>query len=622
MSYDVQLEVAPIMLPDGGQREAEPVSALDLLAEYQAIHQPYEAEVWPQAILNERFVHGDQIMKKGEADERIVDEDIYWPAWLTPISRNLLRNPMLTWAARVTERDPATRCWPGEGGPSDIAAAEVGDRVLSYYRQKEDLRAQMVRAAELVQAHGTVGWRCVWDPDGGPKGETDEGVTEPMGDVAYEVVSVFDFAIDPVDNVDEARWVIFRKWKTVNEARRLLEEKGIRANPKVSRPMTAWTQRGDLVECLELWVRPGADGRFPDGLLVQYVGGSVYSVVKSYPYQHGEVPLAVWRCSSKTGYPYGDTHVSDAVPLQNNYNKLHAAMTTITAKSARWLKVILPESMRGDPWNGDDEAIYVKAGEKPEQIRVLTAPPPSPLLVAQIEEHERMIDKVFGVNEAIVGSDASQSKNARHLAYLSQLDAQKQKEARVNLEHAVLRLERQVIRLVQQYVESERIVRLMGPQGVLQEVAFRGADFMGIDVILEPAPGADQSRAAQAQEAEQAAAAGLEDPQRARELRKSGAGETRYEALARRAVQAQAQAAMQGLAVEVDPMVPPEVAVAELQLVMEQAQSADPLVLDALGALLAAYQEAAAAAAQPMPQPGEVQPLEGAPADEPLGSLT
>lgn len=600
---DVPLEVAPIILSDGAERAADPITALGLLEECKRVHAPYEAEVYPQAHLNERFMHGDQIVKAVGRDEHIVDENVLWPSWLTPISRNLLRNPALTWGARVTERDPVTSCWPGEGGAADVAAATVADRVLGYYRQKLDLRQQMSRAAWMVQEHGTVGWRIFWDPDAGPKGELDDGQMVPLGDVVYELVSIFDFAIDPVDNLDDAAWCFFRRWKSRADARRLLLAAGIMDEPAVGQSQSTWTRRTDLVECIELYVKPNTDARFPDGLVVQVVGGNVLAV-EPFPYAHVELPIAIWKCSTKAGYPYGDTHVSDAVPLQNNYNKLHAAMTVITAKSARWLKVFLPKSMKA-AFDGGDEAIFFDPSEDPRKVHIVSAPPPSPLLVAQIEEHERMIDKVFGVNEAIVGSDASQSKNARHLAYLSQLDAQKQKEARVDLEHAVLRVERQALRLTQQFVDSERIVRLVGDQGRFEEVAFRGADLEGVDVILETAPLADQSRAASAADSEQAAAAGLEDPQRARELRRTGVSETRYEALSRRAVQAQAKQAMQGLAVQPDPMVPPEVAVAELQL---QLQQAPPLAVAPLQALLAAYVEIARTQGQPSPD-GAVDPV-------------
>lgn len=622
MSHDENLVVAPIRMADGTEKDSPDLSALEFLKELKAIHQPFENETYPQAVLNERFMHGDQIIRKNESDERVVDADVYWPTWLTAVSRNLLRNPALTWAARVTEKDPSSKCWPKEGGPLDPAAAEVGDKVLAYYRQRYDHRQQLVTAGWKVQADGTVIWRIVWDPDKGPKSDifADGTGGEALGDVFYEVVSLFNFLIDPVENIEDARWCAFRKWKTVDEARRLLGDRGIYCDDLATNtPWTTWTRRTDLVECIELWVKPGADARFPAGLLIQYVGDNVLHV-EDFPYEHGELPCAMWKCSTLTDYPYGDTHVSDAVPLQNNYNKLHACLTTITAKTAKWMKVFIPDWAKGS-FDGADEVVHFKTAEADSVgvIKMITAPPPSPLIVAQIEEHERMIDKVFGVNEAVVGSDASQSKNARHLAYMSQLDAQKQKEARVSLESAVVRRDRQSIFLNQQYVSADRTVRLLGEGGEWQEVAYSGALFNGIDVTVETAPGVDQGNAAEAQDAEQAAAAGLEDPTRAREIRKTGTTTTRYESIARAMVQAQAAQAMQGLAVAVEPSIPAETAVSELQLILAASKGKDEATLAPLRTLLQQYQEAVTAAAQPMPQAGgAVKPIEPTEEESPL----
>lgn len=592
--HDVVVETAQMERDDGTSQKYESLTVLGLLGEIQKVQYKAELSAYPKAILNERFLHGDQIVRRENApSDTIVDDGLAWPAWLSPTPRNVLRNYALTWAARVTRDEPSIKAWPNEAGPSDPASANTANAVLSFYRLKSRRRALLPEGAWNAQSAACVAFKAAWDPDEGPK--TPEG--QPLGDIKVEMLTIFDFGIDPTDRIEDAQWCFFRSLIDKHEARSRLWAAGIKEEAELFSGSLPGQDRDDVVEVMELWFKPSA--RIPRGLFATIVGGQVVDSM-DFPYEHGQLPVAIWKVQARAGHPYGDTHVNDAVPLQDNLNKLHAALTSITAKCARWMKVLLPQSML-DVWGDADEAIGFTDAENANAIRVISAPPPSPLIVSQIEEHERMISQVFGVNEQVEGSQASQSKNARHLAYISELDAQKLSTARRNLDDCLLRLDRQVLRLAQQFIVDERLIRIVGPQGAPEIVAFRGADLDGMDVILEPAPGADQSRAAQALDAEQDAALGYDTPERAGERRRSGLPEAGYEALARRAVQVQIGQVLQGYAAMPDPVIPAAVAQSELQLAIEQ-HAADPYAVQALQGLLAAY--AAQVAPAPAPAAG------------------
>jgi hypothetical protein len=143
------------------------------------------------------------------------------------------------------------------------------------------------------------------------------------------------------------------------------------------------------------------------------------------------------------------------------------------------------------------------------------------------------------------------------------------------------------------------MIRVVGPQGLPAIVAFRGADLEGLDVILEPAPGKDQTRASQAKEAEELAASGFLDAASAAERRITGLPSTVNIAVAQREVLKQAQAALMGEPVEPDPSIPADVAESVILLVLEQAGDADTTgLLALLDAYRAQAQEQAAMARQ------------------------
>lgn len=595
MAKDVTIEAASFAGPDGEPiGEPETLTVLGLLSEMKKANQPFESIAYPIAVNNERFIHGKQILNKRQEDAHVVDESLAWPSWLPPITRNMLRNMSLTKRAQMIKDTPSTKAWPNEAGPNDPAAAEVGNQVLAYYRHKLDWQNMLSRSSDPCEAHGAVGWRTVWDPDAGMRNV--DGI--PLGDVIQEPVTIFDFGMS-APTVEDSEWVFFRRWYTPARAKAMLLSAGIQESPDLSERDGPWAATdADAVEAYEIWYLPTAH-RVPKGLHAIVIGGNV-TMHEDFPYEHGELPLAVWYCHEKMGWPYGDTHVTDAVPIQANINRLEAAKTQVLARTAQWMKCFVPKSLLND-FNGVQQVIGIDPAEDVSRIKILTVDDaPTQSLDAQIGKEEAKLADVYGINEAVIGSDASATKNARHLAYIAELDGQKNAITRRSLNGALIRKDRQILGLCQQYVVDERLIRITGPQGEPALVAFRGADLMGLDVILEPAPGTDQTRTAQAKEAEELAAAGFLDATAAGERRQTGLPATVVEGMAARTMMSQIEAAMAGQQVQPDPSVPTPVAERAILLAIDQGGEAmDPT---ALLALLDAYRALAAQQAAQQPQ--------------------
>lgn len=587
---NARVNTAAIADANGAERPGEVLTVRDLLEEMIDKSRVWESRQFPIAVLNERFLEGQQLYEVRDGKLEDVAEGRGWPSGVPIVIRNLLRNLGLTWAARVTKDDPSAKAWAHEASGNDAASADVANDLIEYFRNLHRERQMMARAAWLAEAHSCVASYVTWDPARGPRAPrfVDGSGGDLLGDVHEELITILEYGTDGSEDIDDAQWCFIRRYIDKWAARARLVAVGVDDMPEAETYQSVWGADEVGVPVFEIWHKPS--GRIPNGLFALVIGGHVVESM-DFPYAHGELPLSVWKIGSKSKCPYGSTHVSDAVPLQSALNKLHGILSLITSRSARWMKVLAPKSI-AELWDGDMQVLESADPNELDHVRIITPPPPPPLLLSQIEEHERMIGLVFGVNEAVVGSDASATKNARHLAYISELDAQKLSEARRNLEAWRLRAVRQKLRLVQQYVEAERVVNVVSPDGMAKAVRFVGANLEGVDVILEPAPA--QTRASQAVEAERAAAAGFEDPMRARELRQTGLGETGYEALARRVVRMQAEQAMLGQPVQADPSVPPAIALEELTMALEQAGDAPALMQ-----LIAAYQQMAAQAGQP-----------------------
>jgi hypothetical protein len=598
---DVDIETA-VVLGDTGEplHEPEKLTILALLEQMKKANRPYESQHYPVAMNNERFIHGKQIVGRRDDDPHVVDESLSWPSWLPPITRNMMRNLSLTKRSQMIKDTPSTKAWPGESGPTDPAATQVADHVLAYLKHKFDWPNMLAQASAYCEAHGVVGFRQVWEPTAGARSVDGE----PLGDIIREPVTCFDFGMSAA-SVEDSEWLFFRRWYTRERARSMLLDAGITEQPDVSERDTVWAnEREECVEAYEIWYLPTSH-RIPRGLHAIVVGGHV-TMHEDYPYEHNELPFGTWYCDEKSGWPYGDTHVTDACPVQANINRLEAAKTAVLARTAQWMKLLVPQSIVNDI-NGSQQVIGVPTGFDMSQIKVITVDDaPTQALDAQIGKEEQKLMDVYGINEAVLGSDASATKNARHLAYVSELDQQKNAITRRSLNACNVRMDQQALRLIQQFVTDERLARIVGEDGMQRIVAFRGADVAGIDVILEPAPGSDQTRAAKAKEAEELAAAQLLDPTAAAERRMTGLDETLAENDAARVVLQQVQEAIAGAMPEPDSRVALPIAERVILLALDQLDG-DP---SALLELLDAYREIAAQAAQ-APAQGQVKPVGG-----------
>lgn len=574
---DVDVPVAQFVV-DGVPVQRDKVTARGLLQEAQRVFEPYEKTAWLRAVIAERYLNGDQYAGIDYRKNELIFDD--WPQYLPRVTRNLLRNLHLTWQARVTKGDPAIKAWGGESSLGDVESANVSNKLIAFWRQQQDHRRMISRAAWTCGAQGTSALWIYWDTTKGPKGS--DGT--PLGDICVEPLAVWEWGTDGSEAIEDSSYCYVRRYIDRETARIKLLKAGITDPPSSSSAQSVWGENRDLVEVVYYYHK--RTPRIPDGFYAVHVSGHVVEH-GPFPYQHDDLPIAVWKCGDKPDSPHGGTHVDDAIPLQAALNRLHASLASMTTRSAKWLKVIAAKKI-ADLWNGEDQIIECDDPQAIQNLRIVGPPPPPPLLLSQIEEHERMIGIVFGINEAVVGSDASATKNARHLAYISELDAQKFAATLAMRDHALLRLYRQMLSLCKQYVVVPRMLKITGVAGLPEVLRFVGSD-LATDVYLEPAPGVDQTKTAEAAQAEQDAVAGFEPIERAVERRQTGQRDTALETQTRKAVFQQAQQALQGFAVQADESLVAATAVEVLLSFIEANEQMGPDRLAAVVQLMNSY---------------------------------
>jgi hypothetical protein len=271
-----------------------------------------------------------------------------------------------------------------------------------------------------------------------------------------------------------------------------------------------------------------------------------------------------------------------------------------------------------DDWSTGTGFIKIDTKEVADNFRFIGPPSIPRDLYDLMDRYERAISEVFGINEVVTGSDPGASKNARHAQYIDELDGQKLGTARRNLDSALLRTDRQCLRLYQQYVKAPRLVEIGGPTSAVGVREFVGTELDGIDLKLEPAPGIAMQRFAQARDAEEQGAAGQLDPAAAAERRQTGLPVTMDQGAARMTLQLQVAQALTGQPVEPDPTVDPSMGLAVVREAIASYASLGAQRLMPLRALAQSYAEQMQAAQMQGQQPPQQGAVKATPQAQPL----
>lgn len=579
------------------QADGEEISILALLKELETVRDE-STEFYLTCAMNERYVNGDQYIAVNNG-EIVDDED--WDDNVPKLQRNLLPNLSLTWEARINEDRPDGVAYPAEAG-ADVGKANVANKVLLYQHQRHDFDKLMSRAGMLVQPHTEVGFKVVWDGADGPvdtvgyprlddlgrEGLDDlgnpvmEGIGERLGEIAWQVVPTFDYWTDGAEDIEDSDWVVFTSHMTKWDARALFAKHGVDGEPNEKEYENRQGLKRKGVETFEVWFRPG--NRFKTGLYAVVCGG-VAVLKRDFPYDHGMLPIAIWKCGDLSDSAHGTSHINNALPIQRALNEAVGAMAR-QVRTIGGIRAFVLDSVKGQVTQGHDLiGVPTLEGGAP----MIYVVPPN--LMAPVKEHaedcERSLYAVFGLSDTLTGTQSVTGEiAARSIAFLQKLAKDKQNAASRWQQAMVVRVMRMTLRLVQQFVRAPRLIQMVGKQNTVDAFDFLGADLTGFDIRLEPRGGLERLAATAAADAQQQGQAGTLAPAAAAERSQTGLPETVMQGQQRERLNDLVMAILHGQQVQPDPAIEPEVAVAELgRLVAAHPQ---------LRPLLDAYQQMAA----------------------------
>lgn len=445
--------------------------------------------------------------------------------WEERLVDNQIPQMLIQWAAKQNKNRSITLCPPNDPqNEEDVAVSDAATKVLRHLDRTTD-RNRKRRRAELLRAlYGTCFLSPYWDRDR----RTTVAIQDPttgavrgkeawIGDVDWEVLSVWDVAPEPVLEWEHVTWCVKSRLRTLAWIREEFPKYGALVlseqdeGETLNSGLTRWgvvgtgnrQVREPSARVLEYYEKPSR--RHPKGRWLIVAGDILLYREDALPHPKGEFPIIrVMGLPAIEGL-WGKSLVEDLRGQQDFLNRIESRVMEnfdLTGDP----KVLLPmEAKVGEEQfnNQSGEVVEYKAtaagGAKPEWMQ----PPQLPVYVRELPaEVKASMGQIAGLNEVTSQSAAPSGVHAATaIALLQEQDETRFAFAADEMADALTELDRQMLGFVQAYWTVPRAVKVLGDEkGPGAVLALMGSDLKGAtEVSLDSTPGVNDSLATKRQ---------------------------------------------------------------------------------------------------------------------------
>lgn len=459
------------------------------------------------------------------------------PYWRARPVINKVRPMIRKEIAKVTASHPTAYVIPASSEDEDLFAAQAAEQLWQSIYDAKKVQRVIRKAQFWTSICGTGFIKNWWEPTAVDPLNNIPGDIKIMHETPYHI-GVLDLREEEIENQPV---VIHTQVKSLEWAQATYD-------PELAQNITA-TSRGesvidsgflkligvndvpkDSVEVFEAWVKPGQFKDHPKGCMVTIVGGQLVQYWEGWPYDHNLYPFAKMD-HIPTGQFYGESVVTDYIPLQKEYNRTHGQI--IEAKNRMAKPQLLAAQGSINP---------AQVTTEPGQVITykLGFPPPSPLPLTALpsyvlEELDRLqadMDEISAQHEVSKGGTPPGVTAATAISYLQEQDDTMLAQTIESLEFGVEKIAKMSLNYVQQYWSAGRMVKTTGADGAFDVVLLKGADLEGnTDIRIERGSALPTSKAAKQAFVMDLMKMGFIDPQKGLEVMEIGGIAKVYEAI-------------------------------------------------------------------------------------------
>lgn len=437
------------------------------------------------------------------------------PHWRVRPVINRIRGTIRTELAQLTTNKPNAQIIPASAEDRDMYAALAGEQLWSNFYQDKKLKSIIRKTMWWTLICGNGFLKTYWDATAGPvapvEGPDGKLEAKPEGDVCFRHETPFHVMVPDFreEEIEGQPFLIHAQVKspefikmnfptaldgspvdcTSAQAMDILDDSFM--NMIGTQNMNR--QQSALI--LEVWIKPGMLPMLPEGAFLTIVGNKIVQGFQGWPFLHGKFPFAKFD-HIPAGKFYSTSLVEDLIPLQKEYNRTRGQIVEAKNRMAKPQLVAARGSV-------DVSKITTEPGQTILYTPGFDAPRPLPLQDIPnyvTQELERIISDwadLAGQHEVTKGQVPPGVTAATAIAYLQERDESKMIPTFDSMEEGIEKTAQMALSLVSQNWTTDRIIKVTGPDGSFDAMAFKGSDLANnLDIRVEGGSSLPQSKAA------------------------------------------------------------------------------------------------------------------------------
>jgi len=413
--------------------------------------------------------------------------------------------------AQLTNNKPSASIVPASAEDKDMYAAMAGEQVWENIYLDKKLKFVIRRAVWWSLVCGTGFIKTWWDPTKGPIIQNEDGTTAKQGDISICSETPFHVLVPDFreEEIEEQPFVIHAQSKSIDwvkmnfdpkmqntviknaseDAANLIEESFL----NIVGAQQIDKQKNVLV--LEVWIKPGAHPLFREGAFFTMVGDQIVQGQEGLPYSHQQFPFSKID-HIPAGKFYATSSIEDLIPLQKEYNRTRGQIVEAKNRMAKPQLVAPRGSVDASKITTEPgQVIFYTPGFEPPKPLPLT---PLPAYVIQEQDRIKLDwDDISGQHDVSKGQVPPGVTAATAISYLQERDESKLSPTFDSVEEAIEKTARHTMVYVKDYWTVERMVKVTGPDGSFDVMAFKGSDLgENLDIRVEAGSALPVSKAA------------------------------------------------------------------------------------------------------------------------------
>ena len=443
------------------------------------------------------------------------------PANLPRITVNRIEPIIRTEISKTTSGRPSAQVVPASNDDDDLMAASAAEQVWQSLYDRKNFQTDVLQKAEFWRATtGNAFIKTFWDASVKqiePKKVIDPftGQTQTIqaevssGDVEYEVVSPFHLFVPDLSEEDiQSQPYIFNVY---TKSEQWVKSAFSGVLPKDFKPTKVASseifdaalmdqrntanQKPEGVLVIEMWAKPNACPYLPKGGLVTIVDNEIVQFAENgIPYAHKEYPF-VHTHTIPTGKFYRRGVIKNIIPLQREYNRVRSQI--IQAKN-----LMSKPQMMYQEGSVDPRKVTARPGIWIPVRPGFNFPTPVPIqplpnyVLNEVKQLEADFEDLSGQHAVSRGENGGVTA-ATAINYLQERDDAYLTAVFNSIEAAIEKIAKQSLSLFVQYVDTPRLVKVVGADGAFDAQMLTGSDIAsGLDIRIESGSALPTSKSA------------------------------------------------------------------------------------------------------------------------------